>query len=340
MSALPAIAIRWRISRSIRCGRSNNMLWGYIQDEQNRLTVKRRAYEYDHQYGLTLYGKAVPPLRPADSRSKFLESVPQPAASCSMFYKEDNDTTVIADGFPLLNALKEVHLLLAQGAHNQFGDLPWTARGEMLMQQWMLARPEMRDFLQSRRWCPTRSLDAAGRHHEDAAGLDGRHRHAFPRLGVYGEQILLIDPLRRLDRHQRRGLGEELGALLAAGDPGLPARLSCGDGHRPDQSRHGRLHHAGRALAEAAGDATGALRCDAPCSTLPRRSISGCATQASRCAPGGAHDGQAGGSGDRRRAPSAGAASSRRCRAAKRHAAALRRCICSGTCLAFSQENG
>ena len=30
----------------------NNLLWGYIQDEQHRLTVVRRAYEYDHQYGL------------------------------------------------------------------------------------------------------------------------------------------------------------------------------------------------------------------------------------------------------------------------------------------------
>ena len=51
----------------------------------------------------------------------------------ALFYKEDDDTTVIADGFPLLNALKETHLLLAEGAHNQFGDLPWTARHEMLI---------------------------------------------------------------------------------------------------------------------------------------------------------------------------------------------------------------
>ena len=29
----------------------NNLLWGYIQDEQHRLTVKRRAYEYNHHYG-------------------------------------------------------------------------------------------------------------------------------------------------------------------------------------------------------------------------------------------------------------------------------------------------
>ena len=57
---------------------------------------------------------------------------------------------MIADAFPVLNALKEVHLLLAEGAHNQFGDLPSTARSEMLMQQWMLARPEFREFLPTR----------------------------------------------------------------------------------------------------------------------------------------------------------------------------------------------
>ena len=49
----------------------NNLFWGYIQDEQHRLSVVRRGYEYDHHYGLRLYGKAVPELRPADSRSKF-----------------------------------------------------------------------------------------------------------------------------------------------------------------------------------------------------------------------------------------------------------------------------
>ena len=52
----------------------NNLLWGYIQDEQHRLTVLRRAYEYDHHYGLTLVGRAVPAIRGADSRSKFLEA--------------------------------------------------------------------------------------------------------------------------------------------------------------------------------------------------------------------------------------------------------------------------
>ena len=112
--------------------------------------MPRRSLECSHHYGLTLFGKANPQVRPADPRSNFLESFHNLLLRCSQFVKEDNDTTVIADGFPSLNALKEVHLVLSQGAHNQFGDLPWTARAEMLIQQWIMARPETRDFLQSR----------------------------------------------------------------------------------------------------------------------------------------------------------------------------------------------
>jgi hypothetical protein len=170
----------------------NSLLWGYIQDERNRLTVKRRAYEYDHHYGLTLYGKAVPPLRPADSRSKFLEAFHNLLHRCSIFYKEDNDTTVIADGFPLLNALKEVHLLLAQGAHNQFGDLPWTARVEMLSQQWLLARPEIRDFLQSRAMVPyTEAWMPQVDTMKTLQGWSDVTVTHFRDLAVYGEQIVL-----------------------------------------------------------------------------------------------------------------------------------------------------
>jgi hypothetical protein len=170
----------------------SNLLWGYIQDEKNLLTVKRRAYEYDHQYGLALYGKAVPALRPADSRSKFLEAFHHLLHRCSLFYKEDNDTTVIADGFSLLNALKEVHLLLAEGANNQFGDLPWTARAEMLIQQWLLSRPEMRDFLQGRRMVPYKEpwmaqVDTM----KSLQGWTDIPVTHFRDLGVFGEQILL-----------------------------------------------------------------------------------------------------------------------------------------------------
>lgn len=170
----------------------NNLLWGYIQDERNRLTVIRRLYEYDHHYGITLYGKAVPKLHAADSRSKFLEAFHNLLYRTMVFYHEDADTTVVADAFPLLNALREVHLLLAEGAHNQFGDLPWTARVEMLIQQWLLSRPEMREFLRGRAMVPYQEpwmgqVDTMKR----LQGWTEVSISHFQELAVFGEQILL-----------------------------------------------------------------------------------------------------------------------------------------------------
>lgn len=171
----------------------SNLLWGYVQDEQHRLSLVRRVYEYDHHYGISLQGKAVPKLRSADSRSKFIEAFHHLLHLCSIYFKQDDDTTVIGDGFPLLNGLKEVHLVLSQGAHNQFGDLPSTARQEMLIQQWILARPEFREFL------PTRHAVAYGDEPwmdrvEAMKSLQGWTDTSiihFHNLAVFGEQLLL-----------------------------------------------------------------------------------------------------------------------------------------------------
>ena len=170
----------------------NNLIWGYTQDEQHRLTVVRRNYEYDHHYGVRLEGKAVQHFRPADSRSKFLEAFHHLLRLATSFYKQDDDTTVKADAFPVLNALKEVHLILSQGAHNQFGDLPSTARIEMLMQQWLLARPEFREFL------PTRIMVAYPEPWMDRVDAMKRIQNwtdtsvvHFQNLAAFGEQLLL-----------------------------------------------------------------------------------------------------------------------------------------------------
>jgi hypothetical protein len=170
----------------------NNLMWGAVQDEQHRLTIPRRAYEYDHEYGLRLLGKAVPEIHGADSRSKFLEAFHNLLYLCSIFYKEDDDTTVVADGFPILNALRDVHLLLTQGAHNQYGDLPWTARQEFLIMEWILARPEMREFLPSRlmvdypeAWmAPVESM-------KTLQGWTDTSILHFRDLGIFGEKLLL-----------------------------------------------------------------------------------------------------------------------------------------------------
>jgi len=172
--------------------RLNSLLWGYIQDEQHRLTVVRRAYEYSHEYGLNLEGKALRVMRPSDSRSKFLEAFHNLLYLCTIFFKEDDDTTVVADGFPVLNALKEVHYILAAGAHNQFGELPSTARQEMLMQQWLLARPEMREFLGGKVMVPYPEewMDRVDSVKGMLGWTDVSVVH-FHDLAVYGEQIVL-----------------------------------------------------------------------------------------------------------------------------------------------------
>ena len=92
----------------------------------------------------------------------------------------------------MLQALREVHLLLAEGAHNQFGDLPWTTRVEMLIQQWMMARPEIRNFLQGRVMVPYTEawmgqVDAMKR----LQGWSDVTVTHFRDLAVYGEQMVL-----------------------------------------------------------------------------------------------------------------------------------------------------
>jgi hypothetical protein len=169
-----------------------NLLWGWVQDEVPRLTVRRRAYEYDHEYGLRLVGGAVPPIRSVDRRSSFLEAFHNLLYLTHVFYKEDDDTTVIADPFPVLNSLREVHILLAEGAHNQFGDLPSTARAEMLIMEWLLARPETREYLGGRPMVPYEEawMDRVDTMKSMQGWTEVTITH-FRDLGVFGEQLLL-----------------------------------------------------------------------------------------------------------------------------------------------------
>lgn len=170
----------------------SGLLWGYIQAEQDRLTIARRAYEYDHHYGLRLTGRSVPTLNPADSRPRFLEAFHNLLAESTRFYRLSMDTTVNPDTFPILNSLKELHLILSEGAHNQFGDLPATARQEMLIQQWMIGRSEMRDYLGGR---PSVVYPEGWMGHMDSLRQlynwsDGSIRH-YRDLAVFGERLLL-----------------------------------------------------------------------------------------------------------------------------------------------------
>ena len=170
----------------------NNLLWGYVQDEQHRLSLRRRACQYADEYGFSLEGKGVGNLSVAENRSKFLPAFHNLLHLATVFFKQDDDTTVVADAFPMVNALRDLHMVLSEGAHNQFGDLPTTARQEMLMQQWLLARPEFREFL------PTRAMVAYPEPWMDRVdamkGLMGWSDTSvlhFSNLAQFGEQLLL-----------------------------------------------------------------------------------------------------------------------------------------------------
>jgi hypothetical protein len=170
----------------------SNLLWGYSRDEQHRLTVSQRDDEYRHQYGLGLRGKAVREFRAADTRSQFLEGFHHLLRLLTVFYRQDDDTTVKADAFPVLNALKEVHLVMSQGAQNQFGEMNSTARIEMLMQQWLLGRPEFREFLPTRIMVayPEPWMDRVDAMKKLQGWTDTSVVH-FRNLAIFGEQLLL-----------------------------------------------------------------------------------------------------------------------------------------------------
>jgi hypothetical protein len=170
----------------------NNLIWGYIQDSINRLTQSRRAFEYDHEYGLSLFAAGGSKLNTADSRYSFIPAFHTLLYKCSLFYKEADDRFKVADAFPVLNALREVHLLLAEGAGNQFGDLPFTARVEMIIEQYILARPEVREFLGGRITVP---YDEAWMDRVDTMKSlqkwPGASISYFRDLAVFGEEIIL-----------------------------------------------------------------------------------------------------------------------------------------------------
>jgi hypothetical protein len=170
-----------------------NLLWGFAETEVNRLTVRRRAAEYLYQYGLQLLGRAVPPpSRTVQQRTQFVEAFHTLLNASYAFFKESDDRTVTADAFDLISNLREVHLLLSHGAANQFADLAVVARAEMLSMQWILAQPEMREFLGGPSMVPYDEpwMDRVDTMKKLQGWSDTSISHFFE-LAVLGEQIVL-----------------------------------------------------------------------------------------------------------------------------------------------------
>jgi hypothetical protein len=170
----------------------SNILWGYVQDAQHRLSIVRRNYEYQSQYGIRLIGKAAPDLLPVTTRSNFIGAFHNLLHKCSLFYRDVDNLTIKADPFPVLNALREVNLLLTEGMHNQFNDLSVTARVEMMIEQWILGRKEIKEFLRGKAmviydepWMGV--VDTM----KNIQGWQSTSIKSYHELAEYGEDILL-----------------------------------------------------------------------------------------------------------------------------------------------------
>ena len=169
------------------------ILWGLAEAERERLSVRRRSAEYQYEYGLQLIGKAIPPVETlVERRTQFLESFHSLLHATHRYYKERDDKTVEADPFPLLSSLQELHLVLARGAHNQFADLPLTARIETMDVQWMLTKPEMREFLGGPTMIPLEEpwMDRVDTMKTIQGWSDASVTHFYD-LAFHGEQLLL-----------------------------------------------------------------------------------------------------------------------------------------------------
>jgi hypothetical protein len=133
---------------------AGSLLWGRVQAEPQQLSLLRREHEYKYAYGITLRGGASVDLAPVESRDRFIEAFHDLLHEAARFYEADAVTTVRADAFGLLQRLKELHLVLAEAANNQWPEITRQAREELLIDQYLLARPEIREFLRGRAMVP------------------------------------------------------------------------------------------------------------------------------------------------------------------------------------------
>ena len=195
----------------------------------------RRAYEYDHHYGITAPGSgARHRFAPWTAGRSSIEAFHNLLHLCSIFFKADDDTTVIADGFPVMNAIREVHLVLAEGAQPVRRSAIDRPSGDARSSSGSLRAPEMREFLAAGSWCRIpKSGWTAWIRSKQTAGLDGHQPSPTSTIwpssasrsccrSVTATGATIHDP----------AAGGKLGALLAAGDPGLHPLIPGGDRNR------------------------------------------------------------------------------------------------------------
>ena len=136
-----------------------NLLFGWAEEEVDRLTVRRRAAEYEYEYGLrpASAGPCPPSARWWSGARQFLEAFHTLLHAALVFYKERDDKTVDADAFPLLNACGRCTWCSPRARTTSSPTLPVAARARDAGDA--VDPGPARDAATSSaagRWCPTR----------------------------------------------------------------------------------------------------------------------------------------------------------------------------------------
>jgi len=134
--------------------RVNNYLMGYIKDLRigDLLTLEERSLEYQNQYGYF-----IPTRKGTDGleiRSNFHSAFNKLLYECSNFYEQFKNKFIVPDALPVLIALQELNIILATGDINQAVSFAKRARTQVMIEQFILERPEIGEYLKERPMVP------------------------------------------------------------------------------------------------------------------------------------------------------------------------------------------
>lgn len=168
------------------------LLGGYVQTEYQRLPLSRFDLEAQHQYGFTLGRKVVNRLRPADARFKFRFAFHDLLTAASRYYQESANTTIIPDTYPLFLKMQQVNQLLAESSGNNWLEVTFQSRAEMLSILWLMSRPEMTRFLHGRPMESQKPWEQVINDYNRLHGVEDTSIIHYHKLAKYGEQICLM----------------------------------------------------------------------------------------------------------------------------------------------------
>ncbi len=184
------------IFRSTAFGKCTTSLGDTFSGTYESLTVRRVGQlNTTPEYGLKVYGRGDRRIanRPRAGQ-KFLDGFHYLMyCLANNFYIEDANAAVVSNGFPVLAALKDLHLTLAFGDGNQMRSLTFKARAEMMIMQYMLATPEVCNFLQTRfAVAPLEGWQGPLDTMRSLQGWGPESSSSYRDLAVYGEKITLL----------------------------------------------------------------------------------------------------------------------------------------------------